>query len=110
MLRPICVHVECRVVQRRLPGGDAQRADAAFELGDALLEHVGGRVGDARVAIALHLEIEQRGAVLGAVEGVGGGLVDRHGHRLGRRVGVESAVDCDGFPLHVRCLEERATV
>ena len=33
--------VEHRVVERRLPAGDAQRIEAAFERGDAALEHVG---------------------------------------------------------------------
>ena len=103
-------HVECRVIKRRLSRGDAERRHAPLELRDALLEHGGGGVGDARVPETLDLEIEQRGAVRGAVEGVGGGLVDGHGHRFGGGVRVESPVYCDGLPLHARCLEERATV
>ena len=39
-------------MQRGLAGGDRERADAAFELADALLEHRGGRIGDAAVAKA----------------------------------------------------------
>ena len=38
-------------------------------------QHVGGRVHDAGVDIAQHLQVEQIGAVLGANEGVAGGLV-----------------------------------
>lgn len=71
-------------VQRRLPGRHRQRADAAFEIGDALLQNGAGRVGDARIAIAFGLEIEQRRAVIGAVECVGGGLIDRHRDRQHR--------------------------
>ena len=52
-----------------MPGGQRQRADAAFQRGDALLQHVRGRVHDARVDVALHREAEQVGGVLRAVEG-----------------------------------------
>ena len=70
--------VEDRVVERRLAGADAQRLDAAFERGDAPLQHGGGRIADAAVAIAFDFEIEQSGAVIGAVELVGDGLIDRN--------------------------------
>ena len=103
-------HVERRVVKRRLARADAERSHASLELRDALLEDGGGGVGDARVPESLDLEIEQRGAVRGAVEGVGGGLVDGHGHRFGGGIRVESPVNRDGLSLHARCLEERATV
>ena len=46
-------------MQRRLTGGDRERADAAFEFGDAFFEHRRGRVRDPAVAIAFRLEIEQ---------------------------------------------------
>jgi hypothetical protein len=52
------------------------------------LEHVLGRVHDAGVDVAGDLEVEEVGAVLGAVEGVGSRLVDRDGDRLGRRLGL----------------------
>ena len=45
--------VEDRIVQRGLAGADAQRLDAAFERGDAPLEHGDGRIADAAVAIAV---------------------------------------------------------
>ena len=70
-------------MQRGLSGRHRERADAAFELGDALFEHRGGRVGDPAVAIAFGLEVEQGGAVIGAVERVSDGLVDRNGDRFG---------------------------
>ena len=40
--------------------------------------------------------------MLGAVESVGGGLVDGDGDRLGRRVRAVAAVDGDGFDLNGR--------
>ncbi|MNJ75289.1 hypothetical protein D3C77_723600 [compost metagenome] len=38
--------------------------------------------------------------MLGVVECVRGGLVDRHGHRLGGRVGAVTGVDGEGFGFH----------
>ena len=72
---------------RRLPGRNAQRARAALDRGDALLEHVGGRVHDPRVDVAELLEGEQVRRVVGVFEDVGGRLVNRHGPRAGGRVG-----------------------
>ncbi len=94
--------VQRRIVNCGLPRGDAQGFDSAFEFGDALLEHVGGRVADSAVPITRHFEVEQRGAVLGAVERVRGRLINRHGDGFRRRVRVEASVNCDGFPLHYR--------
>ena len=71
-------------------------------IGNPLLEHGVGRVADARVAIAFGLQVEERRAVLGAVEGVGDRLVDRHRDRLGGRVGVKAAVQGNGFGFHRR--------
>ena len=47
-------------------GGGGQGADAAFQIGDALLEDIGGGVHDAGVDIAEFFEGEQVGGVLGA--------------------------------------------
>jgi hypothetical protein len=69
-------------------GGKGQRGNAAFHRRDALFQHVLRRVHDAGVDVAGNLQVEQVGAVLGAVEGVGGGLVDRHRDGLGGRVGL----------------------
>ncbi|MCY1425350.1 hypothetical protein D9M71_411370 [compost metagenome] len=80
--------------------GDGQRANPAFQGGHALLEHVVGGVHDARIDVAGNLQVKQVGAVLGVVEGEGGGLVDRYGHRLGGRVGAEARMDGKRFQLH----------
>ncbi len=92
--------VDERQMQRGLSGRDRERADAAFEVGDALLEYGGGRIGDSAVAIAFGFEIEQSGAMIGAVERVGDGLVDRNRDRFGRGIGVVAGVNCDGFVAH----------
>ena len=83
-------------------GGDGQCADAAFQRRHAFLEHGVGRVHDARVDIAGDFQVEQVGTVLGVVEGEGAGLVDRHRHRLGGRVGAIAGVDGQGFQFHAR--------
>ena len=87
-------------MQRRLSGRDRERADAAFEFGDALFKHGGGRIGDPAVAIAFRFEVEQGRAVIGAVEGIGDGLVDRNRDGFGCRIGVVAGVNCDGFVAH----------
>ena len=92
--------IEHRVVQRRLAGADAQRVDAAFEQGNAPFEHRDRRIADPAVAIALGFEIEQRGAVIGAVELVGHGLIDRHRDGFGRRIGFVAAVNGQCFVFH----------
>ena len=61
----------------RLPGGEQECSGAALERGDALLDHGLGGVLDARVDVAELGEREQVLGVLGVIEDVGGGLVDR---------------------------------
>ena len=85
-----------------LPGGQEQRGHAALERGDALLDDVGGRVPDAGVDVARHLEPEQGGGVCGVVEGVRRGLVDRQGAGVGGRVGLLAGVDLPGLERPVR--------
>src|SRR5204863_5849873 len=92
--------IDRRIMHGRLPRAHTERIDAAFERGEAALEHGGRRIADARVAIALDLEVEQRRAMVGAVEGIGDGLIDRHGDRLGRRVDLVAAVNGDGLAFH----------
>ena len=62
-----------------LPGGEQQRADAALERGDALLDHVLRRVHDAGVDVAGLGEAEEVRGVIGVPEHVRGGRVDRQG-------------------------------
>ena len=77
MLVPSSVRLSDRVVDRRLPGADAQGFQSAFERGDAPLQHRRGRIADAAVAKSFCFEIEQRRPVVGAIEGIRDGLIDR---------------------------------
>ena len=52
----------------RLAAGDRQGPDAAVDGGDALLQHVGGRVHQAGVDVAELLQAEEIGGVLGVLE------------------------------------------
>jgi hypothetical protein len=74
---------------------------------DALLEHVVGRVHDARVDVAEFLEREQVRRVIGVLELVRGRLVDRHGDRAGGRIGAPSGVQGEGFRLLRRLRHDR---
>ncbi|MNZ66269.1 hypothetical protein D3C78_844880 [compost metagenome] len=93
-----------RIGDRRHARGHRQRPDATFQRSDAFLQHGVGRVHDPRIDVAGHLQVEQVGAVLGVVERVGGGLVDRHGHRPGGRIGAVAGVDGEGFQFHATLL------
>ena len=104
MLLPRPVEVEHRVVHRGLAGGHAHRLHSAFERGHAPLQHGSGRIADARVAVALGFQIEERRGVFGAVECVGHGLVDGHRNGLRRRVGLVTGVNGDCFAFHRRHL------
>jgi hypothetical protein len=72
----------------------------ALQRGDAALQHIGGGIADPAVAVALGFEIEQRRAMLCAVEGVGDGLIDRHGNGLRRRIDLVAAVNGDRLGFH----------
>jgi hypothetical protein len=88
-------------MQRCLPRRDRERADTAFEFADAFLEHRGRRIGDTAVAKAFRFEIEQGRAVIGAVERIGDGLVDRDGNGLGGRIGLVAGVNGDRLVAHL---------
>ena len=72
---------------RRLPAGRCHRGHAAFQRGHPTLEDVGGGVHDARVDVAELAQGKEVGGVLGVVEDVRRGGVDRHGARVGGGVG-----------------------
>ena len=90
MLSPDSREVEDR---RRLGGlsrGEGERRDAALERGDPLLEDVGRRVHDPGVDVPGLLQGEEPGGVVGVVEDVRRGRVDRDGpgpRRSGRPAG-----------------------
>ena len=93
-----------REQRRRLARAQRQRGDAALEGGDPRLQHVVRRVHDAAVDVAELGQAEQVGGMLGVAELVAGGLVDRHRHRVGRRIAAIARMQYDGLRmLAVRC-------
>ncbi len=92
--------VKHRIMQGGLPGADAERLQPAFERGNAAIEHVGRRIADAAVAIALAFQIEQGSTVLGAVEGIGDSLIDRNGNSSSCRIAIIPTVHRDRFSAH----------
>ena len=72
----------------------------AFEGGDTLLEHVGGRIHDPRINITQLLEAEKIGRMFRVAELVAGSLVNRYGTRPGRRVGFLASVEGFGSEFH----------
>ena len=77
---------------RRVAGCRRKSRGAAFERGNALFEHRGGRVADPRINVAEGLQTEQRGGVIDAFEYIRGGLIDRRGARAGGRIGLRAGV------------------
>ena len=80
-----------------LPRGQEQRGHAALERRDALLNGISRRVHYSRVDVARFGQAEQRRGVVGVVEGVRGGLVDRQRPRVGRGVRGLPGVDLLGL-------------
>ena len=75
-------HVSCCGARSRRTEG-AGTWLTPFERRDTLLEDVSRGVHQARVDVAQLLQPEELGAVLGAVEGEGRALVQRHRPRVG---------------------------
>ncbi|AJY37764.1 hypothetical protein BO07_5022 [Burkholderia mallei] len=90
-----------RISDGRLARCERERADAAFERRDALLEHVVGRIHDPRIDVALDLQIEQVRAVLRVVERERDRLIDRHRGGARRRIGAIAAVHGEGLEAPV---------
>lgn len=80
-----------------LAGGDQERADAALEGGDALLDRVLRGVHDPRVDVAELFEGKEIRGVVGVLEDVGRGLVDREGPSAGGGVRLLADVDLAGL-------------
>ena len=71
-----------------------------FQGSDAFFQYRIGRIHDAGIDIARYLEIEQIGPMLGTVESVGCGLVDRYGHRFRGGIGLIAGVNGERFEFH----------
>ena len=102
MWSPASAMVQDRQRLRRLAGRGQQRADTALQRGDAVLHDRLGRVHDPGVDVAEFLQREQLAAVLGGIEGVRRGLVDRQRPGLGGGVGRLAGVDLAGLEGPVR--------
>ena len=92
--------IDDRKMQCGLAACDRERADAALEFGDALFENGGGRIGDPAVTIALGFQVEERGAMVGAVERVRRCLIDRNGDRFGGRIRLVAGVNGNRLAAH----------
>ena len=92
------------------PEATASAADAALDRRQPLLQHVVGRVHDAGVDVAEFLQAEQVGGMLGAVELVGGGLVDRHRNGMGGAVAAPAGVQGEGFGVFAGVMMGRSSV
>ncbi len=90
-------HVEQGDRLGRLPRRDQQRTHAPLQAGDPLLDRVRRRVHQPRVDVAELLEPEQVRGVLGVLEDVGRGLVDRQGPGAGLGVGGLACMDLSGL-------------
>ena len=99
--------VRDRVVDRRLPAAGAERLHSAFERRHAAFQHRGGRISDTGVAKTFGFEIEQRRSVVGAIERIGRGLINGHGHGFGGRVDLIATVNGHGFSFHAVSLMKR---
>ena len=82
-----------------MPEGDCERTHTTFKLRHTFLQYGVGGVHDARVDVALYLQVKQVRTVLGVVERVGGGLVDGRGRGVGCRIAVEASVKGESFPV-----------
>ena len=76
------------VVDGGSTGSHSQGSHAALKGCDALLEHILGGVGQTAVNVASVLQVEAVSGVLGVMEHVGSGLVNRHGAGIGDGVSL----------------------
>ena len=88
------------IMQGRLPTADHQGLEAAFERRDPLFEDLVRRVADSAVPVTLDFEVEQSRSVIGAVERIGNGLIDRNSNRPGGGIWLVSAMNSNGLSLH----------
>ena len=93
--------------RRRLAGPQGEGRHAALDRREPLLQNVVGRVHDPGVNVPEFLQGEQVRRVLGAVELIGRGLVDRHGDRIGGAVATPAGMQRQRFRVfaaHGACL------
>ena len=80
------------------------RADAVFQRRQPLLQYRDRRIGDAGIDVAGAFEVEQCGGVVGILEHVRRGLVDRDRARSRHGIGMLSRMEGQGFKAgRLRC-------
>ena len=84
-------------MHRRHAARRAHCADAVFERRQPLLQHRRRRIGNARVDVAGAFQVEQTRGVIGIIEHIRSGLIDRHGARTRNRIGVLPGMQAQGF-------------
>ena len=102
MLSPARARLRIVNVSAAWPDATPRAPDSALESGDALLEHVGGRVHDPGVDVPELLQPEEASGVVGVVEDVAGSRVDRDCASLRRRIDALAGVDGEGLASSVR--------
>ena len=98
-LSPARARLSTVSVSAACPLATAERRDAALELGHPLLEDVVGGVHDPGVDVPELPEAEEIGRVVGAVEHVAGGGIDRHGARVGGGIHHLTRVNGERFRM-----------
>ena len=93
MWSPGCSMVKSAAACAARPLANATAPAPPSRLADALLERRRRRVHDARVGVAVLLQVEVGRRRLRVLEDVAGRLEDRHGARAGVRVGPLAGVD-----------------
>src|SRR5262245_55150853 len=78
---------------RRMTRGNGEPRRAAFERGDAFLQHGTGWIADARVDVAKGLQAKQRGGVINIIEYERRGLIDRRRARAGCWIRLGAGMD-----------------
>ena len=84
-------------------GSSSQSSHAAFQSGNALLEHILGGVGQTAIDVAGVGQTKAVSGVLAVAEDIGSGLVDRHSTGIGSGIGLLLAnVKLQGLKFIVR--------
>ena len=93
-------NVQYRIINGRAARTEAQAGDTTFQFGRTLFEHINGRVHNARIDVALNLQIEQCRAVRGVIEFICNSLINRNSDSLCRGICFEACMYCECFVFH----------
>src|SRR5579872_1224192 len=88
------------IIDRRLSAGDTQCINSALQRGHPTLQHSRGWVCYASVPISIRLQVEQCRSMVGAIELIGNGLIDRYRDCFGSRIDLIAVMNSDRLSLH----------